>query len=83
MCWEVQTEGTWRGKCLPRSSAEGFLEDELISRSAKGSNLIKKVFHGDMEKNKGDIVMLATDSSLRLLETDDYQVFGIMYIFLR
>ena len=66
------------GKCLPRSRAEAveFLEEELISRSAKGSNLIKKVFRGDMEKNKGDIVMLATDSSLRLLETDDYQVFG-------
>ena len=65
------------GKCLPRNREEAIslLEEELISRSVKGSNLIKKVFRGDKEKNKCDIVMLATDSSLELLQCN-YQVFG-------
>ena len=58
------------GKVLPRNREEVIkvLEEQIIERSAPGSNLIKHV--------KNDIVMLATDKSLEFLKEGTYQVLG-------
>ena len=55
---------------LPRNRAEAIkaLEEQLLKRSVKGAHLIKTI-----EK---DLVMLATDHSLQLLQGNDYQFFG-------